>query len=91
MNDGNGHKPPAPPMESRQARSIRFNSVEWEAICAGARRRALEPAVFVRLLTMYGLSIAEAPTLAEAAAWMPRQVLPASPQALPAPPRTQRG
>ena len=82
-SQSNNHKPPAPPMESRLAHSIRFNSVEWEAICTAARARALEPAVFVRLLTMYALGIVTAPTLAEAAAWMPRQVLPA-------PSRTQR-
>lgn len=71
MTQPNGHKPPAPPMESRQARSIRFTPAEWAAICDGARQRMLEPSVFVRVLTMYALSIAQAPTLAEAAAWMP--------------------
>lgn len=68
-------RPLGPPMESRQARSIRFTPTEWEAICQAARARALEPSVFVRVLAMYALSIVQAPTLAEAAAWMPRQVL----------------
>lgn len=47
-------KPPAP-MESREPKSIRFTPTEWAAICEEARARALEPAVFVRLLAMYAL------------------------------------
>lgn len=65
----------SPPMESREPHSIRFMPSEWERICAGARQRGLEPAVFVRMLTMYGLSIAEAPTLPEAAPGKPAQML----------------
>jgi hypothetical protein len=65
----------APPMESRTAHSIRFNDVEWGAICASARMRALQPAVFVRLLTMYALSIVQAPALAEASLGIPVEPL----------------
>lgn len=46
---------PLAPMESRDPHSIRFTPSEWEAICDAARERALEPAVFVRLLAMYAL------------------------------------
>jgi hypothetical protein len=42
-------------MESREPKSIRFTPTEWAAISDAARERALEPAVFVRLLTMYAL------------------------------------
>ena len=76
-------KPGAKIMQSREPKSIRFSPDEYEAITVAARRRGLEPAVFVRMLTMYGLSIAEAPTLAEAAAWVPgfgREMLGGSPR-----------
>lgn len=66
---------PLAPMQSREPKSIRFTPVEWEALSAAARTRGLEPAVFVRMLTMYALTITQAPTLAEAAAWMPREML----------------
>jgi hypothetical protein len=46
---------PLAPMESREPKSIRFTPTEWAAIADAARDRALEPAVFVRLLTMYAL------------------------------------
>jgi hypothetical protein len=62
---------PLTKMESRDPKSIRFTPTEWDAVSGAARRRGFEPAVFARMLTMYGLSIAEAPTLAEAAAWVP--------------------
>jgi len=65
------HKPPVA-MQSREPKSIRFTPIEWDAIADSARRRGLEPAVFVRMLAMYALSIADAPTLGEAAGWMPR-------------------
>ncbi len=73
-------KPPAPmpPMESRLPHSIRFTQSEWEALCQAARQRALEPAVFVRVLTMYALSIAQAPVLPEASLGIPPQMLAAS-------------
>lgn len=47
-------KPPAP-MESRLPHSIRFDPAEWAEICEEAQRRKLEPAVFVRQVTMYAL------------------------------------
>ncbi len=64
-----------PPMESRAPHSIRFNSLEWSAICLAARARALEPAVFVRMLALYALSIASAPALVEAPLGIPPQML----------------
>lgn len=63
-------KPTAPPMESREPKSIRFTPTEWEALADGARQRGLEPAVFARMLTMYALIIVQAPTFAEASAWI---------------------
>ena len=63
-------KPPAP-MESREPKSIRFTPTEWDALRDAAGRRGLEPAVFARMLAMYALSIVQAPTLAEASAWIP--------------------
>ncbi len=65
----------ARPMESREPHSIRFMPVEWAALCDAARMRGHEPAVFVRMLAMYGLSIAQAPALMEAPVGMPSQML----------------
>lgn len=79
------NKPPVK-MEAREPKSIRFTPDEWAVIAAAAASRALEPAVFVRLLTMYALSIVQAPTLAEASAWIPRQAT----QMLQESPRTRR-
>ena len=71
---------PAPTMESREPKSIRFTGAEWAAVCEAARSRALEPAVFARLLVMYALSIVQAPVLAEASLGMPAQMLAGSPR-----------
>lgn len=60
--------------QSREPHSIRFTENEWLAICDGARSRGLEPAVFTRMLALYGLSIAQAPTLPEASAWNPGEL-----------------
>jgi len=82
-NNGHERKPTAPPMQSREPKSIRFTPIEWDAVTECARRRGLEPAVFVRMLTMYALSIVQAPTLAEASAWIPgfgQQMLGGSPR-----------
>lgn len=46
---------PLAPMESRDPKSIRFTPTEWAAISDAARERGLEPAVFVRMLTMYAM------------------------------------
>lgn len=61
-------KPPVKlmPMESREPHSIRYTPTEWQMICDAARSRSLEPAVFARKLTMYGLSIVQAPIISEA-------------------------
>lgn len=67
---------PPTPMQSREAHSIRYTPAEWAALCDEARYRGLEPAVFVRLLTMYALSIAQAPAMREASLGMPGQMLP---------------
>jgi hypothetical protein len=62
-------------MESREPKSIRFTPSEWAALCEAARIRGFEPAVFVRMLTLYALSIASAPAFPEAALGMPAQML----------------
>lgn len=63
-------KPPVA-MESRDPKSIRFTPTEWDKIRAAADDRGLEPAVFVRLLTIYALSIVQAPVLSEASLGIP--------------------
>jgi hypothetical protein len=68
-------KPLAPPMESRDPKSIRFTPTEWAALAEEARSRALEPAVFVRLLTMYALEDVTRPTLKTASLGIPGQML----------------
>lgn len=57
-------------MQSREPKSIRFTELEWEAIKRAGRRRGLEPAVCARMLAMYALIIVEAPSFAEASAWL---------------------
>ena len=66
---------PLAPMESREPHSIRFTPTEWAAICDAARARALEPAVFVRVLTMYALEDVTRSTRVEASLGMPSQML----------------
>ncbi len=68
-------RPLAPPMESREPKSIRFTPTEWVLISDEARSRGLEPAVFVRMLAMYALSIAQAPAVREASLGMPSEML----------------
>ena len=58
-------------MESRDPHSIRFSPTEWQAITDAARLRGLEPAVFVRRLTIYALSVVSAQAAAEAALGIP--------------------
>ena len=72
-------KPPTA-MQSREPKSIRFTPEEWETIATAARARFLEPAVFVRALTMYALSIVQAPTFGEAAVGNPLQMLAGAPR-----------
>ena len=67
-------KPPAP-MESREPKSIRFTPTEWAAISEEARSRALEPAVFVRLLTMYALEDVTRASRVPASLGVPAQML----------------
>lgn len=67
-------KPPVL-MESRDPRSIRFTPSEWAAIADEARRRLLEPSVFVRVLTMYALEDVTRATRVEASLGMPAEVL----------------
>ena len=66
---------PLAPMESREPHSIRFTPNEWALLAEEARRRGLEPAVFVRQCAMYGFSIIQAPAIGEVALGMPPQVL----------------
>lgn len=75
--DATGRKPVAK-MESREPHSIRFSPTEWAAICESARFRGLEPAVFVRMLTIYALSISQAPAFLEASVGVPSTGLAAS-------------
>jgi hypothetical protein len=77
-----GAKIEAPVPQSREPHSIRFTPTEWEAICGLARARLLEPAVLVRALAMYALSIVQAPGLAEAALGNPGQMLAGAPRTL---------
>lgn len=72
-------KPPAV-MESREPKSIRFTPSEWEVITEEARSRGLEPAVFVRMLTMYGLQDVTRASRVEASLGVPSQMLAASPR-----------
>jgi hypothetical protein len=67
-------KPPVP-MQSRDPHSIRFTSEEWEAICESARHRALEPAVFVRVLTMYALEDVTRSARVEGSIGIPQKML----------------
>ena len=75
-------KPLAKAMESRIPKTIRYTPTEWEGVEEGAHQRGLEPAVFARMLTMYALSIAQAPVITEAAVGMPGQMLMGAPQVL---------
>ena len=59
-------KPLAPPMESREPKSIRFGASEWAAITEAARARSTEPSALVRDLTMMALMIVSSPALMEA-------------------------
>jgi len=61
-------------MESREPRSIRFTPSEWERIAEEARRRLLEPSVFVRVLTMYALEDVTRSTRLEASLGMTAEV-----------------
>jgi hypothetical protein len=62
-------------MESRAPHSIRFTPTEWDVLVSVARGRGLEPAVFVRQLAMYALSIVQATAFGEAALGVPAQML----------------
>lgn len=53
-------KPLARVPESTEPHSIRFTPTQWAAIADAARRRGEEPSRYVRRLTMYALSIAQA-------------------------------
>lgn len=66
---------PLAPMESRDPHSIRFTPTEWEAIVAAAHPRGLEPAVFVRMLTMYALEDVTRTQRVEASLGVPSQML----------------
>ena len=66
---------PMPAPESLEPHSIRFQPRDWAALSAAARARGLEPAVFVRRLTMFGFSILQAQVGTEAAVGMLGQVL----------------
>ena len=46
---------PMAPMQSREPHSIRFTPTEWEQIGVESTARGLEPAVFVRKLTLIAL------------------------------------
>jgi hypothetical protein len=59
-------KPLAPPMESRDPKSIRYNPSEWAALSEAARQRGLEVSAFVRDLSMMALMIVSTPGLMEA-------------------------
>lgn len=80
MADGTIPRKPPTPMESRDPHSIRFTPTEWDAITDEARGRGLEPAVFVRMLTMYALEDVTRATRATASLGMPSQVLASSPR-----------
>jgi hypothetical protein len=67
-------------MESREPHSIRFTPAEWEALCAAAVIRALEPAVFVRVLTMYALEDVTRSARVEASVGIPSRMLTGSPR-----------
>lgn len=73
-------KPLAPPMESREPKSIRFTPTEWVLISDEARSRGLEPAVFVRMLTMYALEDVTRSSRVEASLGMPAKMLRESPR-----------
>jgi len=61
----------AVPMQSTEPHSIRFTPDAWARICESAARRGLEPAVYVRRLTLMALEIAEAQAKAEASFGIP--------------------
>lgn len=61
----------AAPMESREPKSIRFTPTEWEQIGFEARMRGLEPAVFVRMLTIFALEDVTRSTRVEASLGVP--------------------
>ena len=63
------------PMESRDPKSIRFTPTEWTAIADEARSRGLEPAVFVRMLTMYALEDVTRSSRVEASLGIPGKIL----------------
>ena len=46
---------PMAPMQSRDPHSIRFTPTEWDQISVESTARGLEPAVFVRKLTLIAL------------------------------------
>jgi len=61
--------------ESREPKSIRFTPSEWEEIATEARRRSLEPAVFVRMLALFALEDVTRSSRVEASLGMPPKVL----------------
>ena len=68
-------KRPLARMESRDPHSIRFTPEEWTALQENAVIRGLEPAVFVRMLTIYALRIVQAGGLGEASVGVPPEML----------------
>jgi hypothetical protein len=77
-------------LQSREPHSIRFTPEEWAAIRMCAEDRGFEPAVLVRKLTMYALSIIQAPVLSEASLGIPNNGLRASAEVLAGARRTRR-
>lgn len=68
------------PMESREPHSIRFMPSEWTEIAGESRSRGLEPAVFVRMLTMYALEDVMRSARVEASLGIPGKVPGGSPR-----------
>ena len=75
MADDTVARRPLVVMESREPKSIRFTPSEWQVICAEARSRGLEPAVFTRMLTIFALEDVTRSARVEASIGIPAQHL----------------
>ena len=53
-------------MESREPKSIHFNSTEWLHLSEAARARGVEASTFVRECALMGLTMTQSPVVMEA-------------------------
>ncbi len=69
------------PSESRRPRTVWYSDAEWDALAAQARNRSLSTSPFVRMLSMWALSLLSSPAVLEASPKMRIEALPRKPLA----------